>query len=207
MLVYKAYGELLEKYEVKSEGLKRLRSACNEMYENPDFKKLITFCSKYENFSAGGYWDFKFALNDEGHIEAYELIDHRYIHVTDPELKKKGFSLFKKAEETVYSCQRLTPAKDGLYERLAISALSDLSGVFAKISEQIFEKYGSIGRELDLLRCCAQVYSSFVGEKSACSLSHIHGRSKYLHQKSIRPLSVDVEVQLVQCHPQRFYAW
>ena len=148
MLFIKAYSELLEKYELKSHGLKSLYSSCKEMYESPDFIKLITFCSKYENFSAGGYWDFKFAMNDEGRIESYELIDHRYIHVTDSELKKKGFSLFKKAEETTYPCQRLSPAKDGLYERLAISALSDLSGVFAKISEQIFEKYGLIGREL-----------------------------------------------------------
>ncbi len=148
LLFIKAYGELLEKYELKSHGLKSLYSSCKEMYESPDFIKLITFCSKYENFSAGGYWDFKFAMNDEGRIESYELIDHRYIHVTDPELKKKGFSLFKKAEETAYPCQRLSPDKDGLYERLAISALSDLSGAFAKISEQIFEKYGLIGREL-----------------------------------------------------------
>lgn len=148
LLFIKAYGELLEKYDLKSEGLKNLYSSCKEMYESPDFIKLITFCSKYENFSAGGYWDFKFAMDDEGHIETYGLIDHRYIHVTDPELKKKGFSLFKKAEETAYPCQRLSPAKDGLYERLAVSALSDLSGAFAKISEQIFEKYGLIGREL-----------------------------------------------------------
>jgi len=148
LLFIKAYSELLEKYELKSDGLKRLYSSCKEIYECPDFIKLITFCSKYENFSAGGYWDFKFAMNDEGRIESYELIDHRYIHVTDPELKKKGFSLFKKAEETAYPCQRLSPDKDGLYERLAVSALSDLSAMFGKISEQIFEKYGLIGREL-----------------------------------------------------------
>ena len=148
LLFIKAYSELLEKYELKSDGLKSLYSSCKKMYESPDFTKLITFCSKYENFSEGGYWDFKFAMNDEGRIESYELIDHRYIHVTDPELKKKGFSLFKKAEETAYPCQRLSPSKDGLYERLAVSALSDLSGAFAKISEQIFEKYGLIGREL-----------------------------------------------------------
>lgn len=148
LLFIKAYGELLNKYVFQSQGLKNLYSACKEMYESPDSTKLITFCSKYENFSAGGYWDFKLALNDEGHIETYELIDHRYIHVTDPELKKKGFSLFKKAEETAYPCQRLASVQDGLYERLAVSALSDLSGAFAKISEQIFEKYGLIGREL-----------------------------------------------------------
>ncbi len=148
LLFVKAYGELLAKFDLKSNGLKSLLTACKNLYENPEFSKLITFCSKYENFSASGYWDFKFAMNDEGRIESYELIDHRYIHVTDPELKKKGFSLFKKAEETAYPCQRLSPEKDGLYERLAVSALSDLSGVFAKISEQIFEKYGLIGREL-----------------------------------------------------------
>ena len=147
LLFIKAYGELLEKYELNSQGLKNLYSVCKEVYESPDFTRLLTFCSKYENFSASGYWDFKFALNDEGRIGICELIDHRYIRVTDPELKKKGFSLFKKAEETTYPCQRLTPAKDGLYERLSISALSDLSGVFAKISEQIFAKYGFVGRE------------------------------------------------------------
>lgn len=147
-LFVKAYGELLEKYDLQSRGLKELYAACKETYESPDFAKLITFCSKYEYFSASEYWDFKFALNDEGRIESYELIDHRYIHVTDPELKKKGFSFFKKSEETEYPCQRLYTANDDLYERVASSALSDLSGVFAKISEQIFEKYGLIGREL-----------------------------------------------------------
>ena len=148
LLFIKAYGELLEKYELKSHGLKSLYSSCKEIYECPDFTKLITFCSKYENFSEGGYWDFKFAMNDEGRIESYELIDHRYIHVTDPELKKKGFSLFKKAEETAYPCQRVSATNDGLYEQLAASALSELSGAFAKISEQVFEKYGGVGQEL-----------------------------------------------------------
>ena len=148
LLFIKAYGELLEKYELKSDGLKSLYSSCKEIYECPDFIKLITFCSKYENFSEGGYWDFKFAMNDEGRIESYELIDHRYIHVTDPELKKKGFSLFKNAVGTAYPCQRFVPTIDGWYERLGISALSDLSGIFGKLSEQIFEKYGPIDREL-----------------------------------------------------------
>ena len=148
LLFIKAYGELLEKYELDSQGLKRIYSSCKEMYESPDFTKLLTFCSKYENFSTNGYWDFKLVLNNEGNIKAYELIDHRYIYVTDPELKKKGFSLFKKTEEATYPCQRLSPAKDGFYERLAISAFSDLSGVFGKISEQIFEKYGLLSQEL-----------------------------------------------------------
>ena len=76
------------------------------------------------------------------------MIDHKYIHVTDPELKKKGFSLFKNAKETAYPCERLRHTNDDLYESLSVSALSDLSELFGKISEQIFEKYGLISREL-----------------------------------------------------------
>jgi len=165
LLFIKAYGDLLANFDLQSQGLNHLYSACKEMYESPDFTKLITFCSKYENFSASGYWDFMFAMNGEGRIESCELIDHRYIHVTDSEQKKKGFSLFKKAEEVIYPCQRLSPAKDGLYERLAISALSDLSGVFAKISEQIFEKYGLIGRELVFYDVALKYIQALSGKK------------------------------------------
>ena len=148
LLFVKAYGELLAKFDLKSNGLKSLLSACKELYENPEYSKLITFCSKYENFSASGYWDYKFTLNDEGRIEEYELIDHRYIHVTDPDLKKKGFSLFKKTEETNYPCAHVNPSKDGLFESLAIASFSDLSKLFGNISEQIFSRFGAIGQEL-----------------------------------------------------------
>ena len=148
LLFVKAYGELLAKFDLKSDGLINLFDACRELYENPEFSKLITFCSKYENFSTSGYWDYKFTLNDEGRIEEYALIDHRYIHVTDPDMKKKGFSLFKKAEEANYPCARVNPSKDGLFESLAIASFSDLTKLFSSISEQIFSRFGAIGHEL-----------------------------------------------------------
>ena len=148
LLFVKAYGELLAKFDLKSAGLINLFTACRELYENPEFSKLITFCSKYENFSTSGYWDYKFTLNDEGRIEEYALIDHRYIHVTDPDVKKKGFSLFKKAEEIKYPCSRVNPSKDGFFESLAISSFSDLTKLFSSISEQIFSRFGAIGHEL-----------------------------------------------------------
>ncbi|MDD6878755.1 MAG: hypothetical protein PUD59_00790 [bacterium] len=148
LLFVKAYGELLAKFDLKSNGLKSLFTACKELYENPEFSKLMMFCSKYENFSASGYWDYKFTLNDEGRIEEYALIDHRYIHVTDPDIKKKGFSLFKKAEEATYPCARVNPSKDGYFESLAIASFSDLTKLFSSMSEQVFSRFGSIGQEL-----------------------------------------------------------
>ena len=148
LLFVKAYGELLAKFDLKSDGLINLFDACRELYENPEFSKLITFCSKYENFSTSGYWDYKFTLNDEGRIEEYALIDHRYIHVTDPDVKKKGFSLFKKTEEANFPCARVNPSKDGFFESLAIASFSDLTKLFSNISEQIFSRFGAIGHEL-----------------------------------------------------------
>lgn len=148
LLFVKAYGELLAKFDLKSNGLINLFTVCKELYENPEFSRLITFCSKYENFSASGFWDYKFTLNAEGRIEEYALIDHKYIHVTDPDIKKKGFSLFKKAEETIYPCARVNLSKDGFFENLAIASFSDLSKLFGNISEQIFSRLGTIGQEL-----------------------------------------------------------
>ncbi|MBR3963826.1 MAG: hypothetical protein IKJ80_00270 [Clostridia bacterium] len=148
LLFIKAYGELLERFDLRSRGLKALRSSFKEIYEKNDFSRLLTFCTKFEKFSSNGFWDFRFSLNDEGRIESYELVDHKYIRVSDPDLKKKGFSLFKKAEEAAYPCRRVSPTNDDLYERLAASALSELSGVLVKISEQIFEKFGGVGQEL-----------------------------------------------------------
>ena len=148
LLFIKAYGELLAEFELKSRGLTELYTACREIYENPDFSRLILFCSKYENFSSSGFWNFRFSLNDEGYLEKYELIDHRYIHISDPDLKKKGFSIFKKTEEISHPCERLSPIKDGLFENLSIFALSDISRLFGNISEQIFTKFGLIDKEL-----------------------------------------------------------
>lgn len=166
LLFIKAYGELLERFDLRSRGLKDLRSAFKEIYENSDFSRLLTFCTKYEKFSSNGFWDFRFSLNDEGRIESYELVDHKYIRVSDPDLKKKGFSLFKKAEEAAYPCQRVSPTNDDLYGQLAASALSDLSGAFAKISEQIFEKFGGVGQELVFYEVALK-YINALSEKKA----------------------------------------
>lgn len=148
LLFIQAYKDLLEKYDLKSEGLKYLYSSCKETCENADFRKLINACSKYEHFSENEYWDFQYTLNEEGRIITCDLIDPKHVPITAPESKKKIFSFFKKSEEPVYPSQRINPARDDLYERLSVFALSGLSKLFEKLSEQIFEKYGSIGPEL-----------------------------------------------------------
>ncbi len=164
LMFVKAFGELLSEYELTSKGLNDFSCACSEICDKPDFFELITFCSKYERFSECGYWDFGFDLNEDGYIDGYELTDHRYIRITDPEFKKKGFSLFKKTEES-YPCERLYPKKDGYFDKLAISALSELSSLFESISNQIFERFGEIGRELDFYFVASE-YVKTLSEKN-----------------------------------------
>lgn len=196
LIFIKAYGELLEKFELKSKGLTKLYAACKEMYDAPDYSKLITFCSKYENFSVRGFLDFKYTLNSEGHIDEYSLIDHGYIRVTDPTLKRKGFSLFGKANDTAYPCQRLNTANDGLYERLSISALSDLSDLFGKISEQIFEKFCLIEREL-IFYDVALKYIQALSAKKAPICYPIFSEN---HSISVKKL---YDVFLLMSHPNQ----
>lgn len=147
LLFVKAYGELLSECKLCSTGLTKLYSASNKICENEDYSKLITLCSKYENLSLNKYLDFKFSLNTQGNIEEYSLIDHRYIRITDPQLKK-GLSLFKKSEGESYPCSRVDSIEISSYDELASSAITGISGLFESISEQIFAEFGALYREL-----------------------------------------------------------
>lgn len=141
LMFVKGFGELLSEYPLKSEGLLQFRNRCTEIYKNPDFEKMLSHCGRYENFSSAGFLDFQYQLNEEGRIEAYDLIPHRYIHVVDPEIKKKGFSFFKKesAHADQVRCERVYPSENEFYGKMMISALSELALLFAHTEKQIFE--------------------------------------------------------------------
>ena len=164
LLLVQRLCELLSNYPLKSSGLRRLYAECRDIYEKPEFKEMLAFCGKYVDFSTHGFLDFKFEMNEEGHIRDYQLIDHDYIHITDPDVKTKGLALFKKTSEKQYPCARLYPGKNDFYTSLTISALSDLSKLFASVSKQIFEKFSPMNSELDFYSVALQ-YIAAMGEK------------------------------------------
>ena len=187
LLFVKAYGDLLAQFDLNSNGLRSLLSACKELSENAEFSKLITFCSKYEYFSEYGYLDYKYVLNDEGCIETYELIDHRYIHVTDPAIKKKSVSLFKKVNVVTYPCVQLAPGKDIFFENLAITAFSEQSKMFENLSEQIFERFGAIGGELVFYEVAIQ-YIQTLSEKGVSVCYPTVSKDKSINIKKLYDL-------------------
>ena len=148
LLFVKAYGELLGSYEIRSAGLQRLADACREICGNPAYGELLAFCSRYEQTGADGFWNFRFALDEDGRIDEFELIDRRQLPLPDTAPKKKGFLRFKKEEEPTRAEETLALQCDGVLERLEISALNDLTGLFKSLSEQIFKRFGALEKEL-----------------------------------------------------------
>ncbi len=148
LLFVKSFGELLARCDLQSAGMMEFRNVCSDICQNPDFEELLSHCGRYENFITTGFLDFKFELNEKGRIARYSLIDHRYIHITDPEQEKKGFSLFKKETEQAFPCERLYPPANDFYEKLTVSALSDLSGLLGDIAAQIFARFSPVYEDL-----------------------------------------------------------
>ena len=149
LLFIKGFGELIENYDLKASGLKYFYNECFKIYDSSDFSKLLMFCSRYENFSMNGFWDFKFTLNNEGYISEYELIDHKYTRIPFQQPERRPFLFFKKNEESRYQCSQLNVKSGEVYDELAIAALSDISRLISKLSEQIFSRFESIFYELE----------------------------------------------------------
>ena len=149
LLFVKAFGELLCSYSLRSQALTQLLSELKGIYENSDYEKTLSFCTKYENLSTIGILNFRFEINEFGKLTSYELVDHRHIRITDPDLKRKGFSLFKKETET-YPCERIIYLKkNDFYGKLAVKAVADLSNLMRKLATQLFDRFVIPSRELD----------------------------------------------------------
>ncbi|MBQ8509632.1 MAG: hypothetical protein IJ493_06965 [Clostridia bacterium] len=148
LLFVKAFAELLSCGTIQSEGLLSLRKACAEIADGADFPKLLALCAKYENGGIHGFTDCKITLGEDGRIADCQLIDHRHIHITDPDQKRKAFPPFRRQKEPEQPCERLNPAKGDSYDTLICAATASLTGLFASMAEQLFERFAPFCRGL-----------------------------------------------------------
>ena len=155
LLFVKAFDELLTEFAPSSAAIRTFAAACREITEGDAFSELVTLCAKYEQLGSSGFTDLKLTWDSEGRIAYCELIDHRYIRVADPDLRKKGFSLFKR-EAQEYPCERVRPPYGDAYANLAREALSDLSDTFAAVINQLWERFGRICSELHFYEVAMQ---------------------------------------------------
>lgn len=164
LLFVKSIAELLSSADIRSEGLLLLRDGCRKHCGGAAFEELLSLCTRFENFSTAGNLDIRVTLDGDGRITASRWIEHRYVHITDPDIKKKGFPLFRKQDETEYPCERLYIKPQDHYEQLTVAALSEIAAVFAHLSTQLFESYLTVGSEL-VFYCVALMYTGKLSEK------------------------------------------
>jgi len=148
LLFVQALGQLLFDTPICSRGLIALREGFLQISRAPDFQTMISYCTKFENFTTSGALDFRISLGEDGYIAGVEWIEHEHIRITDPDLKiKRGF-LFQRKQLEVYPCARLYPQNLDFYEKMMLHALAPLSVFFRSITDTLSRRFDSVYREL-----------------------------------------------------------
>jgi len=163
LALLKGFADLLPASAVHSEGLCAFGNACRRITENESYPRLLSLSRKYEQFSIAGFNDCKIQLDGDGCIAFTSRIDHKHLRITDPDLKRKGFPLFRTREQEAHPCARVYPVYAAFYQKQAERSLGELSALFASLCGQIFDRFGEIYAELDFYAAALQ-YMAFLTE-------------------------------------------
>lgn len=145
----KKIKEILESRNITSKGLVDLLNECTIICEKSVFDGLVAICAKYENLSERGILDFKYTMTDNMRINSVELVDHRYVHITDPNLKKSKFSFFQHKPKQDFICQEIESERNNFYNALISGAFSDMALLLKSLTKQLFDIFLPIYEELD----------------------------------------------------------
>ena len=149
LLFVKAMEELLMPYAAQAEALGEFYEMCHALTAEDAYAELLTYCTKYERLQLSGQNDLRLTWDEDGYICGCEVIDRRFVHITDPELKKRGLALFRRGEETVYPCARVYPNANSFYGDLIGEGLKELSQTCGAMTDQILQRFEALPRELE----------------------------------------------------------
>ncbi len=150
----RALSDLCAKHRILSEeckaaGLKRLAKEAAALSDAPAFAALTALCSRFEAMEVDAVLDFAVSIGDGGQITQCAMIEHKYLHIFDPEETNRRFRLFRRAEqEDTGNCVRIHMYEDTTYDKLVAVPLQILAEQIDSITDQIFEKFGYIAPEM-----------------------------------------------------------
>ncbi|MBR7101772.1 MAG: hypothetical protein IKC74_05740 [Clostridia bacterium] len=148
LLFVRELAKVLEKAELKSEGLIRVRDDITELAFNENVPEAIRFCAKFEGYTIYKNTDYKVEINSDGAISSCSAIDDIYVKYAVTEAKGL-FSFFKKPKEEEEKGYALIPdVTADFYSNLVSGALSELSRAFESWGDQIYKKYLSVYNQL-----------------------------------------------------------
>lgn len=117
--------ELLEKSDAVSTGLLNIKQTAKRICVSAAYDEFLEFCSKIKNISSTDPVGLQITLDEKGYICSSILIDHQYIHYTDPNSKSKKKFFYRVDKEIQYPCV-VFHAHDQLFTRLSEHALKRL---------------------------------------------------------------------------------
>ena len=155
--------ELLERFRPESWVFRELLSEVRSIVSGDPFDGLIAVCGELEHRTRSTPIDLRITLNELGRISSAELIDHKYVFITDRDIRQKRSWLKKQVPEG-YPCEHVTPTQEE-WDELLPTPFRELANVIDDVVKQIFERYSGMSRELVFYEA-AVAYAAFLTEKA-----------------------------------------
>lgn len=150
----RALSDLCAKYRILSDdckavGLKRLAREVTALSSAPAFAQLTDLCTRFETMEVDAVLDFSVEIGEGGQISQCAMIEHKYLHIFDPEENSRKFRLFRRADNADDgNSVRIHMYEDTTYDKLVAIPLQILAEQIDAITDQLFETYCYIAPEM-----------------------------------------------------------
>ena len=150
----RSISDLLAQYRVggddcRSAALKRLARETGEISRSASYDRLTALCKRFEDMGIDAIYDFRAILGESGQIELCRMIEHKYMHISDPDFqpRRRWFSR-RTEEEDTGDCVRIHMIEDTTYDKLMSVPLQLLAEQLDTLSDQLFDRFCHIANEL-----------------------------------------------------------
>lgn len=135
--------------DCRSSALKRLAREVGEISKSAAYDRLCALCSRFEDMGIDAIYDFQASLGESGQIELCRMIEHKHLHITDPDFqpRRRWFSR-RVEEEDTGDCVRIHMIEDTTYDKLMSVPLQLLAEQIDALSDQLFDRFCHIADEL-----------------------------------------------------------
>ena len=150
LLFLKSLSDLFEGTAFLSRGLRELKEAAEAIVRNPAYAEMIQLCGDVENIRPSAPFDITLKLGSGGQVEDCKLIEHKYLHIVDPDGAKGLLGFFKrpKQDNAPASCVRIYQSMDTIFDKITTSPLIALAEGIDMLTDQLFDEFSYIGDEL-----------------------------------------------------------
>ncbi len=135
--------------DCRSSALKRLARETGEISKSAAYDKLVALCSRFEDMGIDAIYDFHASLGESGQIELCRMIEHKYLHIIDPDFQPRRRWFGRRVEEEDSGdCVRIHMIEDTTYDKLMSVPLQLLAEQIDTLSDQLFDRFCHIADEL-----------------------------------------------------------